>query len=114
MPGGRAGLGKRLHRSSSGAEDNTIIGASWLSCVPASSSCEVLFYNSSGEKLGNGEQYIKWRLTDLAKPEPHHITVPLGFKLAFCAPSEASQVAGVPALAQACEHGAERCHLGHY
>lgn len=54
-----------LHcRSRAGqTKDNIIIG--------------VLFFNSSGERLHNGEQFIKWRLTDLGQPEPRNITVHL-------------------------------------
>eukprot|EP00435_Cladocopium_sp_Y103_P021909 s3083_g5.t1 len=37
----------------------------------------VLFFNSSNERLHNGEQFLKWRLTDLAQPEPRNITVHL-------------------------------------
>lgn len=56
-----------LHCQSGGqakeTKDNIIIG--------------VLFYNSSSEKLQNGEQFVKWRLTDLGQPEPRNITVHL-------------------------------------
>lgn len=47
-------------------KDNIIIG--------------VLFYNSCSEKSQksqNREEFVKWRLTDLAQPEPRNITVHL-------------------------------------
>eukprot|EP00438_Fugacium_kawagutii_P026928 Skav203296 [mRNA] locus=scaffold2189:29323:47402:- [translate_table: standard] len=57
-------------------EKRTIPVEKWEEEVLKKNRRFVLFFNSSNERLSNGEQFLKWRLTDLAQPEPRNVTVP--------------------------------------
>ena len=46
-----------------------------------------VLFDTAGEKLGNGEAFLKWRLTDMAQPEPRNMVLHLRWKVGcswFC------------------------------